>query len=214
MTESKSLVVVAGIARSSYDELAPVLDRHKLSVVQVASAEEVIKLASSKRVELVILGAGPTDMSLDEVVQTIRSESSPSRTASLLVLAAPDTADQARRLIGRGVNRVMLTVDPPRLLALHAADLLDIAPRATLRLTTRMLVEVNDGFKEALGAYRAALEPVAAKVEVIRRADPEREGIAGIGARFLTFAGDSQKRLDAILSEAFHIPIEQLRSSR
>ena len=82
MTESKSLVVVAGIARSSYDELAPVLDRHRLSVVQVASAEEVIKLASSKRVELVILGAEPTDMSLDEVVQTIRSESSPSRTTS------------------------------------------------------------------------------------------------------------------------------------
>jgi hypothetical protein len=135
----------------------------------------------------------------------------------------------------------MLTVDAPKLIALQVADLIDIAPRATLRLTTRMLVELDDGFEEALGAVvnlsAAGLlletdadlepgqhvvlsmdigpeeEPVAAKAEIVRKADPEREGIEGFGIRFLSFAGDSQQRLEAILGEAFHIPFDEVRTT-
>jgi hypothetical protein len=241
MHEEQPVVLVAGIARSSFEELAPVLDRHKLRVVQVTSAEDAMMYAHSDRVELIVLGVEPSETSLEDVVQTIRSESSASKKASLLVLAEPGTEDDARRLIGRGINRVMLTVDAPRLVALQVTDLLDIAPRATLRFTTRMLVEVDDGFEEALGALvnvsAAGLlletdadlepgqhvvlsidiephaEPVAAKAEVVRKADPEREGIQGIGARFLSFAGDSQQRLEAILGEAFIIPVDEVRTA-
>jgi hypothetical protein len=161
--------------------------------------------------------------------------------ASLLVLAHPGNEDNARQLIGHGVNRVMLTVDPPKFIALQVAELLDIPPRATLRLGTRMLVEVEDGFAEALGAVvniSAAgllletdadlepgqhviisidigpqLEPVAAKAEIVRKADPEREGIEGIGAQFLSFAGDSQKQLETILGDAFRIPLDEVRTA-
>jgi hypothetical protein len=104
-----------------------------------------------------------------------------------------------------------------------------------------MLVEVEDGFEMALGAVvnvSAAgllletdadlepgqhvvmsididplVEPVATKAEVVRRADPEREGIEGIGARFLSFAGDSQKRLETILGHAFCIPLDEVRTA-
>ena len=237
----RRLVLVAGITRSSFEEIAPVLDRHKLTVVHVRSAEDSMKFARSNRVELVILGVEPATTSLEELIRTIRSGSSASRNASLLVLANPGSEEEARQLIGRGVNRVMLTVDAPKLIALQVADLLDIAPRAMLRLTTRMLVEVNDGFEEALGAVvnvsaagllletdadlepgqhviisidiAPRVEPVAAKAEVVRKADPAREGIEGIGARFLSFAGDSQKRLEAILGEAFTVPLDQLRTT-
>ena len=64
------------------------------------------------RVELVIIGVDPTEMSFEDVIRTIRSESSASNRASLLVLATPGKEDEARGLIGRGVNRVMLTTDP------------------------------------------------------------------------------------------------------
>lgn len=241
MTEKRPLVLVAGIARSSFEELAPVLDRHKLTVVQVTSAEDAMKYAYSDRVELIILGVAPEGMSLEDLVQTIRSDASASGHASLLVLAEPGSEDEARALIGRGVNRVMLTVDAPKLIALQVADLLDIPPRATLRLYTRMLVEVDDGFEEALGAVvnisaagllldtdadlelgqHAVLsididpdvEPLAAKAEIVRKADPEREGVTGFGIRFLSFAGDSRARLEAILGEAFRIPIDEVRTT-
>lgn len=232
---------MAGIARSSFEELAPVLDRHKLTVVQVMSAEDSMMFAHSDQVELVILEAEPTTVSLEEVVRTVRSESSASKNASLLVLAKPGNEDEARQLIGSGVDRVMLAVDPPKLIALQVADLLDIAPRSTLRLTTRLLVDVADGSEEALGAVvnmsAAGLlletdadlepgqhvilsididpedEPVSAKAEVVRRTDPVRDGVEGIGVRFLSFAGDSRQRLEAILGEAFHIPIDEVRTT-
>ena len=78
MRQRRPLVLVAGIPRSSFDELAPVLDRHKVDVVQVTSAEDSTKFAHSDRVDLIILEAQPTEMSLEEVVRTIRSESSAS----------------------------------------------------------------------------------------------------------------------------------------
>jgi hypothetical protein len=241
MRKERPVVLVAGGPRSSFEEFAPVLDRQKLTVVQVASYEDAVMYAQSAQVELVILGIEPTTMSLEEAIKTIRSESSASRKASLLVLAEPGTEDDAREFIGRGVNRVMLTVDPPKFLALQVAELLAIPPRATLRLSSRMLVEVEDGFEMALGAVvnlSAAgmlletdadlepgqhvvisididpeVEPVAAKAEVVRKANPEREGIEGIGARFLSFAGDSQTRLETILGDAFRIPLDEVRTA-
>jgi CheY-like chemotaxis protein len=241
MRGERSVVLVAGVPRGSFEELAPVLDRHKLTVVQVTSAEDAVAFAHSDRVQLVILGVEPTTMSLEEAIDRIRSHTSASRQASLLVLAEPGREDDARRLIGHGINRVMLAVDPPKLIALQVAELLEIPPRATLRLSTRMLVEVEDGFAEALGAVvnmSAAgilletdadlepgqhvvisidvdpeVEPVAAKAEVVRKADPEREGVEGVGARFLAFAGDSQVRLESVLGDAFSTPIDQVRTA-
>ena len=241
MAEKRPLVLLAGIARSSFDELAPVLDRHKLTVVQVTSAEDATRFAHSDRVELIILEAEPTEMSLEEVVRTIRSDPSASMNASLLVLAKPGDEDEARQFIGRGVNRVMLAVDPPKLIAQAVADLLEIAPRAVLRLTTELLVKLADGSEEALGAVvnmsaagllletDADLEPgqhvilaididdqdgpVSAKAEVVRKADPDRDGVEGVGVRFLSFACDGRQRLEAILGEAFHIPIDEVRTT-
>jgi len=241
MHRERPVILVAGVPRDSFEEFAPVLDRDKLTVVQVTSYEDAVMYARAARVELVVLGVEPTTMSLEDAIRTIRSESSASRKAPLLVLAEPGTEDGARQLIDHGVNRVMLTVDPPKFIALQVAELLEIPPRATLRLGTRMLVEVEDGFEMALGAVvnvSAAgllleteadlepgqhvvisieidpqVEPVAAKAEVVRKADPEREGIEGVGARFLSFAGDSQKRLETILGDAFRIPIDEVRTA-
>ncbi len=229
MFEKRSLVLVAGIGRGPYDELAPVLDRQKLEVVRVATPENSIELARSEKVDLVILDGDPSTLSLEEVVRKIRSESSASSKSSLLVLATPEKADDARELLGRGVNRVMLVGDPPEIIGQRVADLLTIAPRATFRMPTRLLIEVADGSVEALGAVvnlsatgllvetetdfepgqhviisinMENEEPLSAKAEVVRQAHVGRDGVEGIGARFLAFAGDARERLDAILEEA------------
>jgi len=232
------VVLVAGVPLGSFGELAPVLDRQNLTVIKVPSYEDAMMYANAARVELIILGLEPTTMTLQQAIQTIRSQSSASRMASLLVLAEPGHEDNARQLIGHGVNRVMRTVDSPNHIGLQVAGLLDIAPRATLRLSTRMLVEVEDGFEEALAAVvnisargllletdadlepgqhviisidiGPQLEPVAAKAEIVRKANPKREGIEGIGARFLSFAGDSKNQLETILGDAFSTPLDEV----
>jgi hypothetical protein len=40
-----------------------------------------------------------------------------------------------------------------------------------------------------------------------------REGIEGIGAQFLSLAGDSQKQLKTILGDAFSIPLDEVRTT-
>ena len=241
MSSKAPVVLLAGVPRSSFDEFAPVLDRGKLKVVQVTSAEDAVKFAHSDRVDLVILNAEPTEMSLEEVVRTIRSGSSASRQASLLVLAQPGTEEGPRELIGQGVDRVMLSVDPPKFIALQVASLLDIPPRATMRLSTRMLVELADGSQEVLAAVvnlsavgllletdaivepgqfvvfsidvGPEQEPVSGKAEIVRKADHEHDGVDGIGVRFISFQGDSRERLEAILGRAFHLPVDEIRTT-
>jgi hypothetical protein len=231
--DDRPTVLVAGMGRSSFEQLAPVLDRQKVEVIQVTSAEDSGKLAYSERIDLIILGAEPTEMSLVEIVGIIRAESSASCRTSLLVLAPPGGADAPLALVGCGVNRVMLAGDPPELIGQCVAELLHIAPRTTLRLPMRFLAEVADGAEEALGAVvnlsasgmlvesdadlvsgqhvilsidvGPVVEPLGLKAEVVRRTDPARDGVAGFGLRFLDFAGDSRARLEAILDGAFRV---------
>jgi CheY-like chemotaxis protein len=231
MVRMKSLVLVAGIGRRPFEALAPVLDRHKLDVVQVAAPENSVELARSERFDLVIFDAEPRQVTLGEVVAMIRDERSESRLTSLLVLAEHRNADAARRLIGRGVNRVMLLDDPPKLIDKEVADLLHIAPRANIRLATRLRTSVADGTEEVLGeVVNLSLsgllvqtdmlfemgeqvvvsiypgdrdDPVVAKAEVTRRALSERGGADGFGIRFLSLAADGELRIVTALEEAF-----------
>jgi DNA-binding response OmpR family regulator len=76
MVRMKSLVLVAGIGRRPFEALAPVLDRHKLDVVQVAAPENSVELARSERFDLVIFDAEPRQVTLGEVVAMIRDERS------------------------------------------------------------------------------------------------------------------------------------------
>ncbi len=133
MIEKRSLVLVAGIGRGPFEAMAPVLDRHKLEVVKVESPERSVELARSETFDLLIFDAQVKEGTLAKVVDSIRHGMSASRNTSLLVLAPPGEADAARELIGRGVNRVMLLDDPPELIGQQVAELLHIAPRATLR---------------------------------------------------------------------------------
>jgi DNA-binding NarL/FixJ family response regulator len=234
LLDDRPIVLVAGTGRSSFERLAPLLDRQRVEVVQVTSVEDAGKLAYSERVDLVILDGEPAEMSLAEVVRIIRAGSSASSRCSLLILAQHGRADAALALVGRGVNRVMLSGDPPELLDQLVAELLHIAPRTTLRLATRFLAEVADGAEEALGAVvnlsatgmlvetdadlergqhvvlsldlGAELEPLVLKAEVVRRADPARDGVVGFGLRFLDLPAASRARLGAILDRAFRRP--------
>jgi hypothetical protein len=164
-------------------------------------------------------------------VARIRDSLSASRLTSLLVIADHRTADAARTLIGRGVNRVMLLDDPPELIDQQVAELLYIAPRAALRLSTSLRTSVADGTEEVLceivnmslsgllvqtdmlfevgekvvvSIYPGDRDdPVVAKGKVTRRALSERGGVDGFGIRFLSFAADGKLRIAAVLKGAF-----------
>jgi response regulator RpfG family c-di-GMP phosphodiesterase len=235
VVEKRSLVLVAGIGRGPFEALAPVLDRHGLEVVKVEAPEKSVELARSEAFDLVIFDAEVREGKLAQVVESIRHGMSASRNTSLLVLAKPGNADAARELIGLGVNRVMLLDDPPELIGQQVAELLSIAPRANLRMSTRLQTSVADGAVEVLGEVvnlstsgmlietDTLFEPgeevvvtiniggnrgtVSARAEVVRQAHSERGGVDGIGVRFISFAGDGEEKIAAVLDEAFADPL-------
>jgi DNA-binding NarL/FixJ family response regulator len=233
--EERALVLVAGIGRGPFEALAPVLDRQKLEVVKVAAPENSVELARSEPFDLLIFDAEINQGTLEQVVEAIRAELSASRTSSLLVLAEPGKADAARRLIGKGVNRVMLLDDPPELIGQQVAELLSVAPRADVRLSTRLKTSVADGAVDVLGEVvnlsvsgmlvetDTLFEPeeqvvvsinlgdewgtVTAKAVVVRQAHSERGGVDGIGVRFVGLAGDGKATIEAFLDLAFTDPL-------
>jgi len=233
--ERKALVLVAGIGRGPFEALAPVLDRQNLEVVTVAAPKNSVELAQSEPFDLVIFDAGVKEGTLEQVVDSVRHGMSASRNTSILVLAGTGQVDAARNLVGRGVNRVMLLDDSPELIGRQVAELLNIAPRANLRFSTRLQTSVGGGAVEVLGevvnlsttgmliATETSFAPgeqvvmtinlsgqlgsVSAKAEVIRRAHCDRGGIDGIGVRFLSFAGDGREKIEAVLEAAFTDPL-------
>jgi Tfp pilus assembly protein PilZ len=235
VTDKRSKVLVAGIGRGSFERLAPVLDRQELDVVRVATPETSIGLACAETFDLIIFGADLEETTLEEVVGMIRDLSSASSKASLLVLAEPGSVDMARALIGWGVNRIMLLADSPELIGRQAAELLDIAPRADVRFSTRLRTSLADGAEAVLGtavnlSTSGVLvkidapfqlgeqvvisihvsdqdELISAKGKVVRFAVRERGGIKGIGIQFLSITAGGKELIKAVLAEALADPL-------
>jgi DNA-binding response OmpR family regulator len=230
VTEKRSKVVLAGIGRGPFEAIAPVLERQRLEIERVESPEAAVEMACRERVDLIIFDADPNAMSLEEVVTKLRAEGSASATSSLLVMAEPGTDEHARELIGNGVNRVMLLDDPEELIEKQVADLLDIAPRAAVRYATRLYTSLDNGTEEIFGQTAnlsvsgmlvqtpTPLEPgqqvvfeiliedregaVVGEAEIVRLASKDREGLDGVGVRFLGFRDDCRDILDSVIEDA------------
>ena len=235
MAEKPSTVLLAGIGRGPFEALAPVLERQKLDILRVDSPEAAVEMACSEQVDLVIFDAEPNEMPLVDVVAKLRDPSSASAKASLLVMAEPGTDEKARELIGNGVNKVMLLNDSEELIEQQVADLLDIAPRAAVRFATRLYTSLDNGTEEIFGQTAnlsisgmlvqtpTLLEPgqkvifeiliedrdgaVIGDAEIVRRASKDREGLDGVGLRFLGFREDCKDVLDAVIEDAFADPL-------
>ena len=231
MVKTKLLVLVAGIRTGPFEALAPVLYRHKLEVVRVAAPEDSVELARSRRFDLVIFDAEPRKARLEELVAMIRDGDSASHSTSILVVAEYHSADAARSLIGRGVNKVMLFDDSSAHIDQQMAELLHIAPRTEIRLSTRIQTSVADsteeGFGEIVDLSMSGLlvktdtlfgmgeqvvvsiytgdrdDPIVAKGEVVRRAQVERDDFNGLGIRFLSFAADGEFRIGTVVKDVF-----------
>jgi CheY-like chemotaxis protein len=225
-----SRILVAGIERTAFEAFAPVLQRRELVVDRVSSQEAGIAVACSATFDLIILDSEPREQTLKEIVAAMRAPKCASRGAAILVLTEPNGVEAAQALLGHGVNRVMLTSDPPEIIGQQVAVLLEVAPRVETRLSTRLDTAVGEGANQLfcqtenvsasgmLVRTQRRLEigemvafeihlgdqegPIAGRGEVRRYARPDREGVDGIGIRFVGFGVGGEERLGAFLRKA------------
>ncbi len=227
MEHLNTKVLAAGIERSTFEKLAPVLRRDAIKIDWVATPEAGVALASDERYDVILMDAVPCDWPLEKVVRSFRDSESPSRNAAILVLAEPDHVDVARALRSRGVNRVMLVTDPPEIICDQMATLLEVAPRVQVRLpinvetafgsterelfcqtvnlsSTGMLIRTRH--RPQVGSpvvFKIHLAdqpgPIFGRGELVRHASQTQGGVDGVAIRFKSFAADGAVRLQDFL---------------
>jgi DNA-binding NarL/FixJ family response regulator len=228
MNGKEPRVLAAGLERLAFERLAPFLRRDALSVDWVATPEAGVSMAWKSHYDVIIMDAEPSDWPLERVVREMRSEASESRNAAILVLAEPDQVDVARALKSRGVNRVMLISDPPQIIRDQMATLVEISPRAEVRLATNLETALGNTGRELFcqtenlsmtgmlvrTRHRPQLGstvvfkihigdgsgPIIGRGRLVRHAADRQGRQEGVGIQFLNFAGDGAERLDEFLA--------------
>lgn len=222
MADTRQHVLVVGARDSALDRVAPMLRRAEFNVHIVDPSPFLLDLVLSTAFELVVVPYPIDQISIDDLLATIRNEGSACHGAGLLLLSESSQLDEAQQLVDNGANRAICTDWNEARLWRAVGDLLDIAPRVFMRVLLHAAVEVqnpgdrtifqtvNVSVSGALLQGARILNPghsfdflfrlpggglVEGAADVVRQTNPMREGLEGIGARFTSFAGDSERRL-------------------
>jgi hypothetical protein len=227
MTSRKHEVLLSGVDEATVKQAAAVIWDPAMSFERVPWGPRLVDSLSSPRFGVVVTGYPADASEYDAFLDAVRGAGSGSTRVGLILLAARDRFGDARRLVGRGVNRVIPLDQIEEELLPAIVELFDVAPRTGLRLPARitsrsqtryltewcetenlstsgMLVRSATVFPAgtklefALEVPREAL-PIRGEVQVCRVTDRSREGTEGFGARFVAFRGPDETRLTHIL---------------
>jgi CheY-like chemotaxis protein len=216
-------VLLVGTAAGGIDRFAPMLQRAGFDVHSVQPSEIVLDLVMGTEFDVLILGYPMPEMDTHQLLYSIRANGSASHDAGVLLLARPGFLEAAHALLSLGANRVVGLDWTESRFWQSVGDLLNVAPRARLKSMfyadvgdadtrdqllyqtvnvsrTGILLRGADLFTPGTVfdfAFRLPSEPrpVEGRAEVVRRVDPEREGMTGIGARFIALQDDGHFRL-------------------
>jgi PilZ domain len=212
---------------------APRLERYGLRVHEADWEDAVLDLVERVPFGVVVAGYPLRGAGFGLLLSAVRARSSACRRAGFVAVTPPDRFDEASRLVGRGVNKVLSETAPPHELGLLVTSLLDAPPRLPVRVQVRITVQQEDGQVEVLCQtenistsgmllrrrsistpgtridFQIQLpgreEMIQGSAEVARVADPDREGLEGFAARFLDFDGSSREEWESFL-EAWALP--------
>ncbi len=222
MVENRQHVLVVGGKEDGLNRVAPMLRRAEFSVHTVDESPFLLDLVLSTAFELVVVNYPMDNLSIDDLLETVREEGSACHGAGILLLTDPTMLDDAQALVDVGANRAICTDWNEARLWQAVGDLLDIAPRIFMRVLLHAEVEVqtpgtktvfqtvNVSVTGALLQGSEMIDPgatfdflfrlpggglVEGTAEAVRQTNTLREGVNGIGTRFVGFRGDSEERL-------------------
>jgi uncharacterized protein (TIGR02266 family) len=220
-------VLVVGAKNDALERIAPMLRRAEFNVHTAEPSPVVFDLVLGTSFELVLVSYPLRELDLDDFIDALRRDGSWCREAALVLLAEPDHIEDAGALVDLGVNRAVGLDWPESRLHTAIADLLEVAPRISLRVLVHLKVEITNQSKRSL--YQTvnvsrtgmllrgddALDPgtrfsfffgipdgrrlVEGTGEVVRRTNATREGAAGLGIRFIRISGEGAEQLESFV---------------
>jgi len=224
MADSRQHVLVVGAKKAGLERVAPMLRRADFSVHTVEPSPFLLDLVLSTAFELVIVTYPLETLPLDDLIDTIRDAGSACHDAGLLLLAEPELLDDAQSVVDLGANRAICCDWSEARLWQAIGDLMEVAPRIFMRVLMHADIEIKNERSRAIfqtvnmsvsGVLLQGsdqLSPgetfdflfrlpggglVEGSAEVVRQTNPLREGVDGIGSRFVSFRENCLERLSA-----------------
>ena len=222
MYQNRRNVLAIGVSAAEFDRVAPFLARDSFEVDRFPSAVGSFELTREVPFEVLIVRFPLPDMELYDFLQGVREESNPNQQSSIVLLAPQEKVAEATSFIGRGANRVVGLEEADGQIQTSISSLLNVAPRKDARFMARMEIKVGDAEEmlvcqtENISASGMLLRtdkrygtgtqiqfefslphdhrPIVGIAEIVRHTMIGRDKVSGVGVRFLSFAGDSQRR--------------------
>jgi len=221
-------VLMVGADEDALERIAPMLRRAEFDVHTAAPSPVVFDLVLGPYFELVVVRYPLKELALDDLLDALRRDGSWCKNAAVVLLADPGNIDDALAQVDLGVNRAIGIDWPEGRLHRAIADLLEVAPRISLRVLVHMKVEVENQNRRSL--YQTVnisrtgmllrgdddIDPgtrfsfffgipdgrrlVEGTAEVVRKTNPMREGTSGLGVRFIRLAGEGEEQLESFVT--------------
>jgi response regulator RpfG family c-di-GMP phosphodiesterase len=220
-------VLVIGVSPDEFGRVAPFLARDAFDVDRFPSGTGALELTAQVSIEVLLVRYPLPDMDLGVFLQSVRRPDSKCLSSPILILADTGSAAEAGSYIGRGANRMLHLEDAEEELQGTVSSLLAVAPRKDARFLARMEIKLG-GAKDMILCQTENLSasgmliktekrydkgtridfefslpddvrPIRGFAEVVRHTMVGRDDVGGIGVRFLSFNGDSQRRFESYL---------------
>lgn len=220
-------VLAIGLSQEEFQRLVPFLDRQSFDVDRFPSAVGALELTANVTFELLLVRFPLRDMDLPRFLAEVRRQGSPCSRSSLLLLATEAKLTDAQTFIGRGANRALSLAASATEIQESVSSVLDVAPRKAARFMTRLEIRIGGATDMVLcqtdnisasgmllrsdRRYELGTQidfvftlpgdprPMSGVAEVVRHTRFEEGPSLGLGMRFLSFSGDSQRRFESFL---------------
>lgn len=227
MSQPSRNVLAIGVTLEEFDRLVPFLARQSFEIDRFPSAAGSLDLISKVPFELLLVRYPMRGMELERFLSRIRQPDSPCLRSSLLLLAPAERLAEAQGFIGRGANRALSLEASEGEIQGTVSSVLDVAPRKDARFMARLEIKIGGARDmilcqtENISAsgmlfrsdrrYEIGTQidfeftlprdprPVSGVAQIMRYTTYGKEQSMGIGVRFLSFAGDSQRRFESFL---------------
>ncbi|MEM1206438.1 MAG: PilZ domain-containing protein [Acidobacteriota bacterium] len=222
-------VLAIGVSPAEFRQLLPFLDRQSFDVDRFPSAAGALELVTRVGFEMLLVRYPLPDMELTHFLGRVRSPDSPCLRAPLLLLTNGEGAEGVDEFIGRGANKSINLEASEARIQETISSVLDVAPRKAARFLARLEIKIGDAADRILcqtenlsstgmlirtdRRYELGTEiefefelpddprDVRGVAEVVRHTKAGRDDVGGVGLRFLSFSGDSQRRFLTFLGQ-------------
>jgi DNA-binding response OmpR family regulator len=224
-------VLIVGVDTSTYQRVAPILGRTDFDVDRFPNGETALELLEVVPFDVILVCHPLPDMETEKFLNRIRGREGTSACLRSAVVLLSNTASlvEARRLEGRGANRVLQLDGDEGVLETAVAGLLRVATRISVRIMAHISVEVASGKTTVLCQTEnvsesgmllrtdrqfsigsilgfefqliGLSESITGRAEVVRHTHLGRDSVMGVGVRFVEIFGDGRRRLEGHLSK-------------